>query len=47
MLLEPTFIASTVVATMRMRHQGHIAHGTSLLQGLFQDFAPGGGGANA
>ena len=31
MLLEPTFIASAVVATMRMRRQGHVAHGTSPL----------------
>ena len=30
MLLEPTFIASAVVATMRMRRQGHVAHGTSI-----------------
>ena len=30
-LLEPTFIASAVVATMRMRRQGHVAHGTSPL----------------
>ena len=30
-LLDLTFIASTVVATMRMCCQGHVAHGTSLL----------------
>ena len=31
MLLEPTFIASAVVITMRMRRQDHVAHGTSPL----------------
>ena len=31
MLLEPTFIACAVVATMKMRCQGHVAHGTSSL----------------
>ena len=33
-LLEPTFIVSAVVATMRMRRQGHVAHGTSPLYTL-------------
>ena len=29
--LEPPFIANTLVAMLQMRHQGHVAHGTSRL----------------
>ena len=27
--IEPLFIANTSVATLQIRHQGHVAHGTS------------------